>query len=627
MCGICGVINKKSTNIDKDALLRMVHILAHRGPDGEGIFIDRNVGLGHRRLAVIDLTQNATQPMSNEDGRIWVVFNGMIYNYRDLRKDLLAKGHQFKSHTDTEVIIHLYEEMGVDCVNLLRGMFAFAIWDSVKRELVLARDRIGQKPLAYAENEDFFVFASETKAIFASNIIDKNIDMNGVHHCFSYMNAPWPYTMYKDVKQLPPASVLMLDLKNMSFRINNYWRLEFSKENKITPDDAVTGLTSILEETVKLLLISDVPSGALLSGGLDSSTVVAIASRFSGKPVETFSVGFQTSQIKDPEFNFSREVSLKFGTHHHEIPVGSDIINILPEVLWHYDEPYANPIALPNFLLCRLMKKKVTVALSGDGGDEVFAGYPGYRIWKAIGLLNRVFPFVSNSRKTDVLSGPVNNGVLRTIFALPENKRSIRKDIFSHWFYDNLYAPEAKKQIREVSTGKILEDFYLTNNSKDLLDGILFMDLVLYNSHGVSLISDISGMASGLEIRSPFLDHKLVEFAFSLPVSSKIRGFSQTKYILRQAMNGVLPKQILARKKVSYGEGIPFKSWFLNEWHDTVKQFLFDGGLRKSGFFDMSNIEKVFADHLNLKRDNFSLLWSLVCFSVWFDHVFTKSEI
>ncbi|MDP2923737.1 MAG: asparagine synthase (glutamine-hydrolyzing) [Candidatus Omnitrophota bacterium] len=628
MCGICGIINKKNPNVDRDMLVRMTRILAHRGPDGEGVFIDKNAGLGHRRLAIIDLSENAKQPMSNEDGTIWIVFNGMIYNFKELKEGLESKGHRFKSHSDTETIIHLYEEVGIDCVKSLRGMFAFAIWDSKRKELILARDRIGQKPLVYVDSGDSFIFASESKAIFATRKVVKQIDMTGMHHFFSYMNAPWPYTMYKNIKQLPPACILKFKLGDNAIKIDNYWKPNLNTKLNISIEEAADKLFFLLQESINLQLISDVPIGALLSGGIDSSSIVAMASRLLNHPIETFSIGYQTIKKKDPEFSFSRIVSSEFNTNHHQISVNHNIINILPEVLWYYDEPYANPVALPNFLLCKIIKKKVTVVLSGDGGDEIFGGYPGYARWKVIGFFNRFIPFrykFSYDNPALVHKKSFLIETLGTIFACQKEKRSLRKNIFSRWLYNNLYTPETQKEIQMINSGRILEEFYMANNPRYLLDGILFMDLVLYNAHGVSLISDISGMSNGLEIRAPFLDHKLIEFVFSLPIAYKIKGYAKMKHILRQAMKEVLPKRILLRKKVGYGEGIPFNTWFRNQWKKSIEQFLFEGGLKESRIFEMNYVKKLFDNHMGQKQDNLNILWSLVCFSVWYENVFMKN--
>lgn len=625
MCGICGIIDKNNRNINKENLASMTKFLAHRGPDGEGIYIHNNMGLGHRRLSIIDLSDNAKQPMSNEDGTVWVVFNGMIYNYKALREELIQKGHQFKSHSDTEVIIHLYEERGKDCIKSLRGMFAFALWDAIRKKIILVRDRVGQKPLVYAQTKDFFLFASEPKAIFASGLLSKEIDIVGMQHSFSYMNVPWPYTMYKNIKQLPPASVLDFDLHNNLINIDKYWKIDLGTKLKITVEEASNRLVSLLEESVKLQLISDVSLGAFLSGGVDSSTVVALMSKFSSKPVETFSIGFEAQGKNDPEFRFSKKISSIFKTNHHQVSVDHNIINNLSEMLMFYDEPYANPVALLNFELCRTMKKDVTVALSGDGADEIFAGYSGYRNWKAVHIFNKLFPVVLSIERFNLLGKNRASEVLRFLFAPPERKRSLRKNIFNRGACNNLYSAKVIEATKEINTGRILEEFYHDNNSDFLLDNILFMDLVLYNAHGVSLLADISGMSNGMEIRAPFLDHKLIEFVFSLPSNTKINRLFKTKYILRKAVSGILPRLILERKKIGYGEGVPFDRWFCNEWKPQISQILFDGGLRESGLFKLDYVKSIFDNHIKQKQDNFNILWPLVCFSVWYENTFVKN--
>jgi len=596
MCGITGIIDYKSREIDQQQITRMTEILSHRGPDSSGIYRQPGVALGHRRLAIIDLSTAANQPLSNESGDIWLIVNGMIYNFLELRDELLNKGHHFKSNSDSEVIVHLYEECGEDCFSRLRGMFSLAIWDKKKETLVLARDRIGQKPLVYADLPDRFYFASEPKAILASREVNSEIDMTGLHHLFSYMAVPGPYTMYKQLKQLPPASFLKVSLRRRSLNVKKYWQLDLNKKVSVSGEEAADTIMELLKESVRLRLKSDVAFGALLSGGLDSSSVVSLMSGILHKPVETYSIGFSDNSQKDPEFGFSNRVSQYLNTSHHQIIADHSIIDLLPKMLWHYDEPYTNPVALANFHLCRIIKRDLGVALSGDGSDEVFAGYPGYRKWMMIELLNSIIP-------------------LRLGFS----QRAVRKNAFSRSLLGNLYTSEAKQMIEETDTGKILTDFSLRHRSNSLVDGILHMDLSLYNLHGVCTFSDISGMSSGLEIRSPFLDHKLIEYSFSLPARLKTDILSPTKSILRKAVKNNLPREIIYRKKTSYGEGIPFKTWFGGEWKNRVSELLFEGKTRTSGLFNTGFIDKLFRDHISGRKDNFGLLWSLTCFSAWLD--------
>lgn len=603
MCGIAGIIDFKRNPVQIDQIRHMTDKLAHRGPDSSGIFCRSGIALGHRRLAIIDLSTAANQPLSNESGDIWLIVNGMIYNYLELRDELLNKGHHFKSNSDSEVIIHLYEECEEECFSRLRGMFSLAIWDKRRETLVLARDRIGQKPLVYADLPDRFYFASEPKAILASGEISSEIDMTGLHHLFSYMAVPWPYTMYKQIKQLPPASFLTVSLRDHTLNIKKYWNLELNSKISVSDEQATDTIFELLKESVHLRLKSDVAFGAFLSGGLDSSSVVALMSGILHQPVETYSIGFNDRTLKDPEFDFSNSVSQYLNTNHHQIIADHTIMDLLPKVVWHYDEPFPSPVALANFHLCKIIKRDLSVALTGDGSDEVFAGYPGYRKWAMLDLLNSVIP-------------------LRLGFS----QRIIRKNAFSRRLFDTLYAPEAKALIKEAETGKILWEFCKQGTSKSIVDSVLHMDLSIYNLHGVCTFSDISGMSSGLEIRSPFLDHKLIEYSFSLPAKFKINIMSPTKNILRKAMKDRLPAEITRRKKIGYGEGIPFRSWFIGEWQDKVKEFLFEGGLRESGFFNMDYVTNIFKEHMSKKRDNFVLLWCLVCFSVWYKEVFLKKS-
>jgi len=603
MCGITGIIDFKHRLIREEQIWRMTDMLSHRGPDSKGIYCQPGVALGHRRLAVIDLSKMANQPLSNESGDIRLIVNGMIYNYLDLRTELESKGHIFRSKSDSEVIVHLYEEYAEDCFSMLRGMFAIAIWDNRKSLLILARDRIGQKPMVYAELPERFYFASEPKAILASGEVSRQIDVTGLHHLFSYKSVPWPYTMYKHIKQLPPASILRVSYAGRVSEIKRYWNLDLNTKVRDSEAEAAERILFLLNESVRLRLKSDVSFGALLSGGLDSSAVVSVMSEILHQPVETYSIGFSDKSQKDPEFVFSNRVSQYLNTSHHQIIADHSIIDKLEKMLWHYDEPYTNPVALANFHLCHIIKRNLGVALSGDGSDEVFAGYPGYQRWMMMERLNSIIP-------------------LRLGFS----QRAVRKSTFSRNLLGNLYTSGAKQMIEERDTGKILSDFSRRHRSDSLVDGILHMDLSLYNLHGVCTFSDISGMSSGLEIRSPFLDHKLIEYSFSLPARLKTNVLSPTKSILRKAIKNNLPREIIYRKKASYGEGIPFKRWFKTNWKDKVSQLLLEGGTKKSGFFRMEYVRRIFADHMAGRNDNFELLWSLTCFSVWYEDVFLKNR-
>jgi len=400
MCGICGKLNLDGSPIDSPLIEKMCSILSHRGPDDSGVYISESraqsteprIGLGHRRLSIIDLSLGH-QPMSNEDGSIWIVFNGEIYNFQELKEALIKNGHFFKTKSDTEVILHLYEDYGVDCVKELRGMFAFAIWDSKKKRLFLARDRLGKKPLVYTRYKNSFLFASEIKSILCDKNIPKEIDHIAIHHYLSYGYIPQPWTIFKGIKKLPPSSILVIE--NGSERIERYWMPRYKPKLKISENEAISEILRLLKEAVKLRLISDVPLGAFLSGGIDSSSVVSMMAGLMDRPVKTFSIGFEEEDFS--EIPFARIVSKKFQTEHYEFIVRPDAIDILPKLAFFYNEPYADSSAIPTYYLSQMTRKYVTVALNGDGGDELFAGYDRYRACRMSLFYDKIPGFIKDA--------------------------------------------------------------------------------------------------------------------------------------------------------------------------------------------------------------------------------------
>lgn len=392
MCGIAGIYDFKGRKVDPNDLRVFTGSLKHRGPDDKGIWHLNNIGFAHTRLSIIDLSAMGHQPMANEDQTIWITFNGEIYNFKELRESLKIKGHRFKSNSDTEVIIHLYEEKGTSCLEYLRGMFAFAIWDQKKQRLFLARDRIGKKPLFYTIQNDRVVFASELKAISALPWIDNQIDLESLAYVFSYDFVPWPRSIYKNIFKLPPASYAIFDDKHRGL-IKKYWEVDLQKKEYLSEDEAAERLRDIMRESIKLRLRSDVPLGMFLSGGLDSSFVVGLASQCVDQPIRTFSIGYEDNESKDPEFSFSRQVASHFKTIHHEILFDKKIVQNLPDLMYQYDEPFCIPNALAHYQLCKETRKQVTVSLSGDGADELFAGYNVYKKWKLLDFASFFIPW------------------------------------------------------------------------------------------------------------------------------------------------------------------------------------------------------------------------------------------
>ena len=613
------MVYKKGIPVEPVVLKRMTRALVHRGPDGEGLFSRGHIGFGHRRLSIIDLSENAKQPMSNEDGSVIIVFNGMIYNYRQLTEELVKKGHVFRSRSDTEAIIHLYEEFGYECVRYLRGMFAFAIWDSKKEELMLARDRVGQKPIVYSTVNGCFLFASEPKSILASGLVGFDIDPLGVDSLFAYKSVPYPKTMFSAIKKLPPASVMVV--RDGQIKITTYWKPELFEKTNLSIKAAAKELYSLVDESVRLRLISDVPVGIFLSGGMDSSTVAAFAHKYSTKSIKAFSIGFENDGVRDVEFGYAEKLSRMYDLEFEKFSIDESIIDEIEPVVWHYDEPFAIAEALAHMRFCRKVGKEVKVALTGDGADEIFAGYSGYLFWKVIGdlevlLRKKVFgacemlDFIKITRRILPLEG------IKFLLLPPEEKRAFAKRRTRNRIAGLIYSKELKEKTDLFDIGLPLKECFEQSRPRHLLDGVLFMDLVLNDAHGTCTFSDISGMANGLELRSPFLDHKLIEFAAMLPVSMKIKMWER-KYILRKISAPIIPKEIMRRDKFGYGDNMPVAKWFMREWRGKIMDCISSSGWNGDGFFDQKAILDLCRMHFNGKGDYFRLLWAVYSYVEW----------
>ncbi|BBO67275.1 asparagine synthetase B [Desulfosarcina alkanivorans] len=617
MCGIAGIYNKTEKNVNPQDLLLMNGMLSHRGPDASGTWADKNIGLSHTRLSIIDLSSLGKQPMTNEDGKIWITYNGEIYNFEYLRQWLIDLGHQFKSTTDTEVIIHLYEEVGIECLAHLRGMFAFSIWDSNKKQLFIARDRIGKKPLYYTNQQGCFVFASELKALKSLPWLNFDVEYDNFADVFAYDHVPWPKTMFKDVFKLPPSSYMIVNGEGVH-DVRTYWKLDLQHKHEISLDQASDELKQLLKESVSLRLRSDVPLGMFLSGGLDSSYIVGLASQLVNEPISTFSIGYKDDNTSDPEYHFSREVAEHFQTKHTELLFDKGLIVYMPQLMKNYDEPFCIPNALAHYQLCRETRKSVVVALSGDGSDEIFGGYDVYHRLRFVEALSFLSP-LRNSIKSKKYTGNFSNKYLlamclamiprahRRGYLKQVNFRSRSKKIFSDTF--NI-------SIDNYCLSGLLDQFYIDQNPKCFMDGVLAQDLFINYAWATTIATDISGMSNSLEVRSPFLDHKLVEFAFSLPVSLKIGDKKQEKKVLYEAAKGFLPENITNRKKMSYGVGIPYQRLFYNDWHEYVKEIILDDSVKNMNLFNLDTIEKMISQK-NASYDDFRTLWKVFCTCCW----------
>lgn len=625
MCGICGVINYNTNFLThKDLIGKMCAKLTHRGPDGEGINIVRNVlpfvGLGHRRLSIIDLSQAGRQPMPNEDGTIWIVFNGEIYNYRELRKDLQSRGHRFNSNTDTETIIHLYEEYHQDCLKYLRGMFAFALWDSNDNTLFLARDRVGKKPLLYYYDNGVFIFASEFSSILASEAIKKEINYEAIQYYLSFGYIPAPLTIYKHIFKLMPAESIML--KGRDLKKVKYWHLDYSKKITISKNEAADEVLRLLTEATKIRLYSEVPLGAFLSGGIDSSAVVALMSQLSDTRVKTFSIGFDEKGYS--ELRYARNIAERFNTEHHEFIVKPKALEVLPLLVERYGEPYADSSCIPTYYVSRETKQYVTVALNGDGGDELFAGYERYQAMLAVEAYQKL-PKVCRGLITGILKSlpdSVNpKDILRNIkrvalaMNLPAPQRYLRwVGIFDTDLKNSLYSKDFKNKMLKADPTALIISYFDNFKELSLVDRLLMIDTNTYLPGDLLVKVDIASMANSLEARSPFLDHKLMEFVASLPAEYKMKRLIK-KYLLKRVIKDLVPAENIHRRKMGFG--VPIGSWFRNELKDYLENTLFSKIAFNRGYFNPEAVKGMVRHHVEGRQDYTFQIWSLLMLELW----------
>jgi len=623
MCGISGKLYFDSARfVEPEVLERMNSALAHRGPDDAGIYCDGPIGLAHRRLSIIDLSPAGHQPMSNEDGTIWIVFNGEIYNFQSLRPDLLHRGHRFRSNTDTEVILHLYEDHGTDCLRFLRGMFAFALWDGPRRQLFLARDRLGKKPLSYQQDAQTLRFASEVKAILQDSEMAARPDPVGISHYLTYGYVPGSGSAFLGVRKLPPGHYLTW--RDGRTEVVRYWRLRRDQKQERPEEEWCQEILARLEEAVRLRMISDVPLGAFLSGGIDSSAVVALMSRAGAGPVKTFSIGFEEPEYD--ELKYARQVAERFGTEHHELVVRPDAVAILPKLAWHYDEPFADSSAVPTYYVAQMTRQHVTVALNGDAGDESFGGYDRYVAnllaasfdrWPGAGLLRHAIRcglhlLPQSGTRTSLLYR--GRRFLDGLADAPERR-------YARWlchFYGDrkaeLCTPEFLAAAGEVDALEILLASYRESDAPDFGDATLGVDAGLYLPDDLLVKVDIASMAHSLEARSPFLDHEFMEFAATIPFELKVRGRVK-KYILKRALAGLLPDQILYRPKMGFG--VPIDHWLRHELRDMAYDTLLSTQAVDRGYFRPDVVRRMLDEHVQRKASWHYLLWTLLMLELW----------
>lgn len=627
MCGIVGKINFDSEMpVDPGQIKRMADSIRHRGPDDEGVWVNGNAGLGHRRLSIIDLSASGRNPMCNEDETIWIVFNGEVYNFHELRAELVQKGHRFRSRTDTEVILHLYEEVGVDCVKWLVGMFAFAIWDQRKQRLLLARDRLGKKPLFYSLDNSRLLFGSEIKAILRSGEVGTSPDLQSLHQFLLWQCISSPRTAFIEISKLPPASTLVWK-QGEEARIERYWKLNYAYPLDDSEEEVAEQVRSLTTEATRVRLIADVPVGLFLSGGVDSACVLAAVRRTFTGPIRTFSVAFGEQQFD--ESPYARLLARHFVTEHHEFKASPEIVDLLPRMAELFDEPFADPAAIPTYYLSKLTRAHVKVALSGDGGDEAFGGYQRYLAMKMLRLASSVpgskylvgaralLPYGTGQHsKTRFL-----REMLPLLGRTPEQQyTAIFSGMMQSEQWTQLYTPEFRMLLNDADDGNFI--LWNGHGESDVLASAMASDTLRYIPECLNVKVDVASMACGLEVRSPFLDHRVVELCARIPSSMKIKGWTQ-KAILKRAFATEVPKTILQRGKSGFT--VPLSKWLRHPLRDFAYSTLLSQNSNLSGVIAREKISAMLHDHCAEKHNWHVQLWRLLVLESWLGSIKTHS--
>lgn len=621
MCGICGKLNfDQGSSIDPALMRSMLCAIRHRGPDDEGMYLAANVALGHRRLSIIDLSAGH-QPLSNEDGTVWIVFNGEIYNYQELRSFLTSKGHVFRTQTDTEVIVHLYEELGSECLQKLRGMFAFAIWDNNASTLFLARDRIGIKPLYYCVTGKSLIFASEIKAILADQELNREVAPELIDRFLTFLYLPGEETLLRGIKKLSPGHYL--SVRDGHAQVRQYWDLEFSKPTiSLSIKDAASKLDGLLAEAVKMHMIADVPVGVLLSGGVDSTAVLSLAAEQGGEPISSYTVGFSARGIAD-ERPYARLAADTFGSEHHEMTISAeDFATFMPQYVWYMEEPVCEPPAIALYYVSKLASTHVKVLLSGEGGDEGFGGYSNYRnlLW-----LERV------KRGISPFAGTAAQGLslASSLFHLPRVSKyaALMNARFPSYYFSRTsnpyrYSGNGLGELYAADFGRVIDREHSLEpvrrhqahvQSENTLDAMLYIDTKTWLPDDLLIKADKMTMANSVELRVPLLDHKVLEFAATLPSNLKVRGFN-TKYLAKRVLRNRVPKRILERPKAGFP--VPYETWLQKDLRDWVRDILLDRKTTERGYFDRGSVERLLSSSDN-HGGHFKKIFSLVALELW----------
>jgi len=629
MCGISGIFSPKKMLGPDDAALacRMAASIAHRGPDDSGCYSDPMVALSHRRLSVIDLSRNGHQPMSNEDGSVWIVFNGEIYNFAEIRQShrLVEKGHVFRSATDTEVLLHLYEELGSEMVSELNGMFAFAIWDKARSQLHLARDRHGIKPLFYSWQGDRFLFGSEIKTILLDPRVSRRVNVQALHDFLTFAYIPGPQTAFEGIYELPPAHWMTIPASGGT-SMRRYWDLRFDVDESMSLKQAIDGARALTERAVKRQLIADVPIGVLLSGGMDSSTLVAMVSRQTTEAVRTYSVGFEDSSFN--ELPYAGIVARQYNTVSRQIIVTPDLVRqMLPKYLSYIDEPYADGSAIPTYYVCQIAKGEVVVVLSGEGGDEIFAGYETYAAYKASQWFRRVPQWIRRSVITPlVFRLPVSHKKLSLEFRMkrflggqalsPAEAHMWWRIVLTESQKRSLYSPRIQEQLSLAPPERHFLEVFDRSPAQDTLNRLLHIDSSVFLPDDLMIKNDRMSMAHSLEARVPFTDHDLVEFLARVPPRFKLPGLRK-KHLMRLSMKDLLPPAILNKKKV--GLEMPYSLWLKSELKDLLMDYCGSQRIAASGLFRPEAIASLIQEHMEHRHDHGRALWGLLNYMMWLD--------
>jgi asparagine synthase (glutamine-hydrolysing) len=622
MCGIAGFTRFTHSTGNLDTLKAMGQSIFHRGPDAGGEYLDDQVGLCHRRLSIIDLSEAGNQPMYSEDGQLVIVFNGEIYNFQPLREELIAQGYSFHTKTDTEVLLALYQRDGENLLEHINGMFAFALWDKQQQRLFIARDRLGKKPLYYYHHNGYFVFGSELKSILTLPEVPRVIRPDAVRDFFAYQYIPDPKSIFEHIYKLEPGHFLSITAQEVTNQ--QYWNLSFKHTTTASPEAIAETLLSALGDSTRQRMISDVPLGAFLSGGVDSSAVVALMAENSDTPVTTCAIGFDSKEFDEVEF--AQRVAEQFNTQHHEFTVRENVVDNLENIVAFFDEPFADPSLIPTYFVSQLARQKVTVALAGDGGDECFAGYSKYAVDELENRLRTMFPRIIRKHVFANIAGLFKNvrtpllrkayTLLNTLSLEPDYGFFLTNSFFREALWEKLVNKDFKQQLGGYHPSQVTTDHYKQADGPDHLSKILYTDFKTYLPGGILVKVDRMSMANSLEVRAPILDYKVVEYAASIPSSLKLNN-GDKKHILKQAFTEHLSHDTLYRKKMGFS--VPLAQWLRQEIKEQAENTLFGSRQGLADYFDMAEVKLVWQQHQQGLADYSAELWSMLMFQLWFN--------